>query len=187
MSGSDGLKVRPYTLRTGDTLESISKKRAMTVDDVLKMNPDISLNVVEGQTILLPSGKLSVRDREILDGIGPGFRVYPVRGTERMEDIMSKRGITLPEVQALNPGVDLQKLTDHQLIKLPSDKFTVREREMLTGIVPVEFFTPEKQPFVIGIGGLLLVCLAVLVWQRTYKEEDADRDDAEEASRNKGP
>lgn len=83
---------------------------AMTVDDVLKMNPDISTNVVEGQTILLPSGKLSMRDREILDGIGPNYRVYPVRGAETLEDIMSKRGILLSEVEALNPGVDLKKL-----------------------------------------------------------------------------
>jgi hypothetical protein len=47
---------------------------------VLSMNPDIDPDKVkEGQTILLPAGKLSSRDKEILEGIGHVYRVYPVR------------------------------------------------------------------------------------------------------------
>lgn len=44
---------------------------------------------------------------------------------------------------------------DNQVIKLPIDKFTVREREMLigSGILPPEFFHAAKNPFVIGLGG----------------------------------
>ncbi len=40
------------------------------------------------------------------------------------------------------------------MIKLPIDKFTVREREMLigSGILPPEFFVAAKNPFVIGLG-----------------------------------
>lgn len=43
---------------------------------------------------------------------------------------------------------------ENQLLKLPSNKFTVREREMLmgTGILPPEFFQATKNPFVIGLG-----------------------------------
>ena len=37
------------------------------------MNHDVKPDALEeGQTIILPAGKLSVRDREILAGIGPG-------------------------------------------------------------------------------------------------------------------
>jgi hypothetical protein len=41
-----------------------------------------------------------------------------------------------------------------QLLKLPSNKFTVREREMLigSGILPPEFFQATRNPFVVGIG-----------------------------------
>lgn len=39
--------------------------------------------LVEGQTLLLPAGKLSARDKEILAGIGPWtYRTYPVRAGE---------------------------------------------------------------------------------------------------------
>ena len=72
------------------------------------MNPD---SLVEGQTILLPGGKLSLRDREILAGIGPAtYRTYPVREGEVLQDIMEKRNITRSEMEALNPGINLDKL-----------------------------------------------------------------------------
>eukprot|EP00967_Tisochrysis_lutea_P028480 scaffold33181_cov16-Tisochrysis_lutea.AAC.2 len=43
---------------------------------------------------------------------------------------------------------------ENQLIKLPADKYTVREREMLigSGILPKEFFEAARNPFVIGVG-----------------------------------
>ena len=73
------------------------------------MNPD---SLVEGQTILLPGGKLSSRDREILAGIGPStYRTYPVREGEALQDIMEKRNITRSEMDALNPGIDLDHLS----------------------------------------------------------------------------
>jgi len=71
-------------------------------------NPE---NLKEGQTILLPAGKLSYRDKEILAGIGSGnYRTYPVRKNETIDDIISKRNIPRAEVDALNQGVNLSKL-----------------------------------------------------------------------------
>ena len=65
----------------------------------------------EGQTIILPAGKLSVRDREILAGIGPGtYRTYPVRSGETIEDIISKRSVRRDEVDKLNKDINLDSL-----------------------------------------------------------------------------
>ncbi|GLC52014.1 hypothetical protein PLESTB_000573000 [Pleodorina starrii] len=148
--------VRPYTLRKGDSLESIAKKRSVTVEQILGINPDVKAEkVAEGHTILLPANKLSTRDKEILGGIGTTYRLYPVRAGESVSEVLSKRGISTEEFQALNPGVDIASIKDNQVVKLPIDKFTVREREMLigSGILPPEFFTAAKNPFVIGLGG----------------------------------
>jgi hypothetical protein len=38
------------------------------------------------------------------------------------------------------------------VLKLPSNKYTVREREMLMSIVPSEFFEATRNPFVLGVG-----------------------------------
>lgn len=81
-------------------------------EELVALNHDINPDsLVEGQTILLPGGKLSSRDREILAGIGPAtYRTYPVREGELLQDIIEKRNITRAEMEALNPGIDLDKL-----------------------------------------------------------------------------
>ena len=83
------------------------------VGQLTKLNHDRNPEELkEGQTILLPAGKLSFRDKEILAGIGSGnYRTYPVRKSETIEDIISKRNITRAEVDALNQGVNLNKLS----------------------------------------------------------------------------
>lgn len=79
------------------------------------MNPGIKPDAVEpGQTILLPAGTLSRRDREILEGIGQVYRIYPVRKGEALNDIISKRNITRDEMKQLNPGVNIDKLKGEQ-------------------------------------------------------------------------
>ncbi len=53
-----------------------------------------------------------------------------------MADVLKGRGITMAEAQALNPGVDLAKAKDGQVIKLPYGRYTQREKEMLSSVVP---------------------------------------------------
>mmetsp|Transcript_38834 Transcript_38834/g.83627 ORF Transcript_38834/g.83627 Transcript_38834/m.83627 type:complete len:216 (+) Transcript_38834:33-680(+) len=169
------VSVRPYTLRKDDSLDSIGEKRGISVKEILAMNPDVSASTVTvGKTILLPAGKLSQRDKEILGGIGRGYRVYPVRAGENLDDIISKRNISREEMEQLNPGTDLDSLKANMLLKLPTNKFTVREREMLIGsrILPPEFFQAATNPFVIGISALLMVCGFVLAWQKFFSDAD---------------
>ncbi len=84
----------------------------LEVGQLTKLNHDRSPeDLKEGQTILLPAGKLSGRDKAILAGIGSGkYRTYPVRKGEAIEDILDKRGIARAEADALNEDVNLSKL-----------------------------------------------------------------------------
>lgn len=137
------ISVRPYTLRQGDTLSSIAEKRDIDLNQLIKLNHEIDVNNVRAdQTILVPVGKLSERDRMILDGMGKGkYRTYPIRKGEKLSDVLSKRNISLKEFEDLNPGVDPDRIQDNMIINLPRNKYTAREREMLTGAgVPMEFF-----------------------------------------------
>jgi hypothetical protein len=153
-----------------------TQKTDLSIPQIKSINPDLK-DIAEGQTILLPAGKLSARDKEILGGIGTTYRLYPVRRGESYDDIAGKRGITRAEMAALNAGANLDRLKEGQLLKLPANKFTVREREMLigSGILPPEFFRQAMgNPFALGVGALLFVCGGVLVWQRLYDEDAAD-------------
>jgi LysM repeat protein len=154
------MNVRPYTVRKGDTLFTISQKRDVQIEDILSVNHALRKNQIdEGQTILIPSSKLSERDREILEGVKTkGHRAYPVRKGETIEDIAEKRGIKMEDLETLNEGVDLQKLKAYQVIKLPRNKFTTREKEMLTGCarVPAAFFSAASD---LSFGKIALVML----------------------------
>ena len=136
--------LRPYTLRKGDTLETIAQKRSMKVDEIRKINSKLSSGAEAkvGDTILLPAGKLSARDKDIIDGITKinQPRIYPTRKGESIMDIIEPRGIAFEDVKKLNPGVNLGTFTNGEKLKLPPGKYTVREKEMLQGcgILPPE-------------------------------------------------
>jgi hypothetical protein len=51
-------------------------------------------------------------------------------------EVLKGRGITMAECATLNPGVDLSKAKDGQLIKLPYGRYTQREKEVLSSVVP---------------------------------------------------
>jgi LysM repeat protein len=170
---SADIKVRPYTVRKGDTLASIAQKREVPLEQLLKLNHNTSPDALtEGQTLLLPSGRLSARDKEILEGIGPWtYRTYPVRAGETLNDIISKRKITHAEMEALNPGVDLDRLTPNQILKLPAGKYTVREQEMLSSFAPQEFFsnvTHMSKGTVVASAALLGA--AIFIWRQKNDE-----------------
>ncbi|KAK9795496.1 hypothetical protein WJX73_008256 [Symbiochloris irregularis] len=172
------IRVRPYTVRRGDTLSSIAKKRDLSFEELVKLNHDVKPDMlVEGQTIVLPAGKLSERDKAILQGIGPGtYRTYPVRAGETIEDIISKRNISRREVDQLNQEANLDNLFEHQLIKLPANKFTVREREMLTGTlgVPQEFFSTAGPWSKVLIGAVMLGAAFSFYMFRQRNDDDND-------------
>ena len=52
-----------------------------------------------------------------------------------------------------------------QVIKLPANKFTVREKEMLSNVVPAEFFEAAKSPWVSSVLGLGLLISLVYIWR----------------------
>mmetsp|Transcript_1258 Transcript_1258/g.2928 ORF Transcript_1258/g.2928 Transcript_1258/m.2928 type:complete len:253 (+) Transcript_1258:193-951(+) len=148
--------MRPYTVRQGDTLATIASKRGMSVADIRKCNVgrkaaafdkhDTNWEVKIGETILLPAGKLSARDSEIIGGITKinEPRVYPTRKGETIMDIISGRNITFEEVQKINPGVNLGTFNNGEKLRLPPGKYTTREKEMLQGcgILPPETVNP---------------------------------------------
>ena len=161
-------------------------KKEIPVEDLITLNAarlSGRRSVEAGQKIVLPAGKLSARDREILAGIEPGsrqgrgFRPYPVRQGETAMDIAAKRKIPMAELVKLNPGVNLEKVKADQVIKLPSNKFSVREREMLTGTlgIPVEFFNSPTGATAGVLGGVVLAvaaAVAALLFQKRNRGDN---------------
>ena len=63
------------------------------------------------QVIVVPSGPLSAREKEILHNLSQReYRTYPVKRHETIEDIASQRDLEVSEVEELNPDLDLDEL-----------------------------------------------------------------------------
>lgn len=59
--------VRVYPVREGETITDIIVKRGIHIDEVTALNPDIDLeNLSGGQSIHLPAGKFTQREKEVL-------------------------------------------------------------------------------------------------------------------------
>jgi LysM domain len=80
--------------------------------EVMKLNHNLDPNSLQaGQTIMLPLGKLSERDRQILDGMKAGnYRTYPIRAGEKLSDVLANRKISMDEFQLLNPELNPNKV-----------------------------------------------------------------------------
>jgi len=143
----------------------------MSVGEILEMNKGIEGSTIRtGQTLLIPGNKLSLRDMSIISGLAPGQKVreYPLRKGEKVADVAAARGISMDEIKELN-GKRWKKL---KVIKLPADKYTVREQEMMTGVlgVPTEFFKTASAPAnALFLGGVAVLGLAIGIF--FYKKE----------------
>jgi hypothetical protein len=151
-------------VRRGEALSDVMAKRAITRAEMEALNANINLDRLKGGGAGL--------------GLGRGGAIWwqlPCNGTTRCP---CKRPSGCPN--AVHAGaaatnqptpINLHTNQDYtqtrnanalshppppegQLLKLPANKFTVREREMLigSGIVPPEFFAATKNPFVLGAG-----------------------------------
>ncbi|CAG9463629.1 unnamed protein product [Pedinophyceae sp. YPF-701] len=148
------------------------------MDEVLALNHGLNADlIVEGQTLLLPAGSLSKRDKEILAGIGSStYRTYPVRKGEKIQDILGARKVTMEEAQGLNPGMDLNKLAEGQVIKLPPGKYTVREQEMMMGTAraPLEYFSAAGPVALGGLAGAVAGAGAAYLFMKKYVLDNVD-------------
>ena len=97
---------------TDQAAHKVPPSAGFTTKEVMKLNHNLDPNnLKEGQTIMLPLGKLSERDRQILDGMKTGnYRTYPVRQGEKLQDILDKRKISEQEFKALNPDINPKKV-----------------------------------------------------------------------------
>ena len=59
-----------------------------------------------------------------------------MRKGEQLSEVLKGRGVTMTEAAALNPEVNLAKVKDGQVLKLPYGRYTQREKEMLSSVVP---------------------------------------------------
>lgn len=158
--------VRSYPARAGETAEAVASVRGITAEEMAELNPGLKLHrkLKAGETLVLPPGKFSEREREMLQGILPSHdypntnslqllsklvdfatkakagavaRPYTVRAGDTLSSICAKRDIPVKLVISLNPSLEASKgdaLQAGEKLLLPGHRYSRRDREIMAGI-----------------------------------------------------
>lgn len=105
----NGKKYFIHTIGKGNTLFSISKEYNVSIDELNRINPEVSSGLKEGQKILIP----------IVGNSAKSF-TYLVKEGETYYSILKMFSLKDEEVLALNPGLS-KNLTIGQSILLPGE------------------------------------------------------------------
>ncbi|HRX95711.1 MAG TPA: LysM peptidoglycan-binding domain-containing protein [Bacteroidales bacterium] len=98
---------KTHTVEKGETLYSIAREHAVSVDTLKKYNDGLTVNLYIGQKISIPQ---STTDKSYL--------IYTPDRKEELEEIASKYRIDSKEVSEINPGIS-KKVKKGQVVKIP--------------------------------------------------------------------
>jgi LysM domain len=114
LAGIGPRSYRTYPVRKGETLADIITKRKITREEMIKLNPDVNLDKLAGEQ----HARDLLREQQRL----------------RMWARLNKSWVRL---------FLCLLCAANQILKLPANKYTTREKEMLLNVVPVDFFSTE--------------------------------------------
>lgn len=116
----------PYVIRSGDTFYSIARRNGITVGQLQRANRGVNPSALRiGQTICVPRPGAAPGPGPGMPGGGgpacvPGARPYVIRAGDTFYSIARNFGVSLEELQRVNPGVNPNRLQVGQLICIPS-------------------------------------------------------------------
>jgi murein DD-endopeptidase MepM/ murein hydrolase activator NlpD len=107
-----------HTVKSGDTLQTISKKYKADLDDILSYNNmPANAKLAVGDTIIIPDGVLSGSASTVSSGssgqiVSSGYYIRPIRGGVKSQGIHGYNGIDL----AASVGTPIMASADGQVI-----------------------------------------------------------------------
>lgn len=111
-----------HTVEAGELLGSIASRFNVTVDVIIRANPQLDPNlIIAGERLLIPGAGTN---NEILESVGPdrpdGVTVsYVVESGDTLGAIANTWTVSLEALLEANPGVDPATLQPNQLLEIP--------------------------------------------------------------------
>ncbi len=110
----NGIRIVIHEVEKGETLEEISKKYHVSIEDILKYNPDIRNGMIrEGQIVKVP------RSKGQESSSGKDYRIHRVEKGETLYAIARKYNVPVGQIIRLNTGIDPDRLREGQELKIP--------------------------------------------------------------------
>lgn len=101
-----------YLVKSGDSLYKIAQENDMTVQELKDLNNLSSNNLRIGQRLAVKSVSIAPVVSEFSDESSPQgkFALYTLSGSDNLNSVLNKFEMTEPELQALNPQIDVNNL-----------------------------------------------------------------------------
>jgi LysM repeat protein len=116
-------KYTTYQVQKGETLESITRKLAITPHDLLQLNPDIKEGVAENQLLIIPNKNYNpALDTKIGDYIKDGFLFHKVLPKENYWRLKQQFKVPKRILRKHNLALRTDDLKAGQIIKIPIKK-----------------------------------------------------------------
>ena len=107
-SGTNNNNYREHKVKKKETLYGIAQLYNVGVDEIKKLNKDLySRGLKKGETLLIPSGSKNVETNgSNTENILPGTQKYTVKPQETKFGIARKFGVSIAELEDLNPNLE---------------------------------------------------------------------------------
>ena len=108
---------KSHKVSRGETVESIAKQYDVSVDDIIKLNPEARRGVRRNNVLVIPSKTVKVsNDAEVT------FTNHKVRRKETLYSISKKYGVTIDDIKKFNEKVAKEGLKKGDRIAIPKYK-----------------------------------------------------------------
>lgn len=122
---------RTYTVQRGDTMYQIAQRFGVSLDALLRANPQISNpnNITPGQVINIPT-----------EAQPPGGQTYTVQRGDTLYSIAQRFGISLNALLAANPQItDPSRISPGQVINIPVSGAPPAQQDIVRTTIPYTY------------------------------------------------
>jgi len=110
-----------HIVEAGNTLYAISRRYAISVDDLKKENPRLSESLTIGDRLMIPVDNIKVKDLKKSPEIDGNFLLHEVRTKSTLYSLAKEYNIEINDILAANPALD-QGLKKGMTLKIPVAK-----------------------------------------------------------------
>jgi len=111
-----------HIVKKGETLYSISKKYNISIDELVKNNPDIKNGIQIGQNIIIRNSVKTNTNVDLTKKDTANYYYYKIEKGQTIYSISKKYNISIDNIYKFNPEIEKNGLKNGDIVLVPKNK-----------------------------------------------------------------